>query len=111
MEEEDEEMKEDRELAEVNEQVWVFGLRTGISVNASVWLVTTHSNPRACFERAERLRERQEMLTVQKDKKPRLEPVVGSGETRKIVIKQEEELLLDDVDFDDLLNWRSKMSL
>ena len=50
------------------------------------------------------------MLVTQNDKKPRL-VVGGTGGTTDIVIKQEEEPLVDDVDFDDLLNWRSKMSL
>ena len=51
------------------------------------------------------------MMAVRKDRKPSL--VLGtSGPTRDLVIKQEEDDdLVDDVDFDDMLNWRSKMSL
>ena len=49
------------------------------------------------------------MLAVQTVKNPEL--IVGTGGARDIVVKQEEDQLLDDIDFDDLLNWRSKMSL
>lgn len=77
----------------------------------SDWLQHHTPHPRACFERAERLREKQEHLVTQKDNKPAL--MAGTDGTSHVFVKEEDEEddELQDVDFDDFLNWRSKTSL